>query len=107
MTRLLVDAEQIREFAQGMFAYASDDAVISLRVFADAGGNHPLNIQFVRLNGEGLEPLIEAAVAQAQLAADHSEKAVFCSPVCGFSSETSAKEDDLLEGYALSVECDQ
>jgi hypothetical protein len=107
MTRLIADAGEIGEFAKAVFPYASDGAVISLRTFDDGGSDRPLSILPVRLNGVGLEPLIDAAAEQAQFAADHGKKANFCPPIAGFSDLAKADEGHLVEGYTLSVECDQ
>ncbi|MCC2653337.1 MAG: hypothetical protein K0Q60_3503 [Microvirga sp.] len=107
MTRLIVDAGQIREFVQALFAYASDSTIISLRTFDDGGSDRPLRTRAVRLNGGGLESLIQAAAEQAQFAADHSRKANFCPPLAGFSDPVKADEAHVAEGYTLSVECDR
>ena len=107
MTRREIDPEQIASFVDAIFRHASDGQIVSLRTFEDCGGSKPLNIHAVEINGAGLKPVTEAAVMQAQWAADHSKKAVFCPPLAGFSSETKADEAHLLEGYALSVECDE
>ncbi|HEY4597701.1 MAG TPA: hypothetical protein VIJ02_14980, partial [Thermoanaerobaculia bacterium] len=106
MSRLLVDPDQIRAFAAAILRYASSGAIISLRTF-DEGTDKTLSIRPVRINGDGLTPVIDAAIQQAQFAADHSRQAVFCPPLAGFASETNAREIDLIEGYVLTAECDQ
>src|SRR4051794_21701986 len=108
MTRLLIDAEQTRTFVTAIFKYSSDNQIVSLRTFPDGIQNQAaLQINPVKINGAGLDPVIDAAIEQAQWAADHSKKAVFCPPLAGFSSAAKADEAHLTEGYALSVECDQ
>jgi hypothetical protein len=107
MSERTIDREEIAKFVQGAFTYASEGVVISLRTFDDGGGDHPLSIKPIRLNGGGLEPLIEAALEQARFAADHPRKANFCPPVAGFKDTHGATEGDLVEGYTLTVECDQ
>lgn len=107
MARLLVDAAQIRTFSAAIFAYASPDAIVSLRVFVDGADAKPLNIIPVVLNGGGLNDLVENAVSAAQFAADHGKRAVFCPPVCGFSDRANATEASLSEGYAIVVDGDQ
>jgi len=66
-----------------------------------------LNINAVKLNGRGLAPLVEKAAEQAQWAADLHRRAVFAPPLAGLDNRARAREVDLSEGYALSVECDQ
>ena len=43
----------------------------------------------------------------AQQAANWYEPAVFAPPVCTFKDHRNAKTDNILEGVALSVDCDQ
>jgi hypothetical protein len=108
MTRLIVDGDQIRTFAEAVFRYASDGQTISLRIFPDDGEEEEaLSINPVKVNGHGLVPVIEAAIAQAQRAADCDRRAVFCPPLGGFKDGRNAKEVNLTEGYTLSVDCDQ
>jgi hypothetical protein len=105
MTRLIIDENEIRAFADGVFRHASAGQFISIRIFDD-GGSKPLAIQGVRINGDGLEPVIKVAALQAQFSADHCKTAVFCPPLAGFRTAGLAGEADLTEGYTLSVECD-
>lgn len=101
MPRLVINENDIRAFAHGVFRYASDGQFISIRIFDDGGGTKPLAIQAIRINGEGLEPVIQAAVTQAQFAADHSKRAVFCPPLAAFRTATAATEAGVSEAYVL------
>src|SRR5687767_10848807 len=108
MTLPRVDPDQLRAFAAGIFKHVSDGQFISLRIFPEgAKGQKPLSIQAVKVNGGGLEPLIQAAIIQAQFAATHSKRAVFAPPLAGFKNARKADRLSLTEGYTLSVECDQ
>ena len=99
MTRREIDPEQIASFADAIFRHASQGQVVSLRTFEDGGSSKPLSIHAVEINGAGLKPVIEAAIIQAQWAADHGRKTVFCPPLAGFSSREKADERHLTEGY--------
>jgi hypothetical protein len=106
--RLLVNEDQIRAFVQAIFCYAAEESVISLRIFDENSATQwALSKIPIRLNGGGLDELIEAAIAQAQFAAEHPQRTVFCPPLVGLSNRKTAKEKDVREAYALSVECDQ
>lgn len=104
-----VNEDHIRAFGAGIFRYASDGAIISLRIFPDSDKktDKALSIQAVPINGDGLQPLLDAAVSQARFAATHSKRAVFCPPLAGFADRRKADEASLTEGYVLSIECDQ
>ena len=52
-------------------------------------------------------PLIEATIRQAQLAADLAKPCVFAPPISTFSNPKKAREIDLANGLALSVEIDR
>jgi len=107
MSRLLVDADQIRTFST-LLRHAVEGQFISLRTFDDnKNGDKALTVEAVEINGAGLAPVIDAAISQAQWAADHGKRAVFCPPLAGFSSAVKADELHLLAGYTISAECDE
>ena len=56
--------------------------------------------------GDGLERLVAAATARATGCAQHPRPVVFCPPVATFAEGAQAREQDLFNGLALSVECD-
>src|SRR5215218_8999025 len=105
MSRLPVDHSQIEQFVKAIFPYASAGQTISIRTFPEVKAGAP-TICPVKINGTGLAPVIEEAIRQAQWAADHPKPRVFCPPLAGFNGGR-AREQDLTEAYALSVECDQ
>ena len=73
MKRLVVDPDQITQFIHAIFPHLSDGQTISVRTYPDEGEEQKKAtvIEAVKVNGSGLESVIEAAVRQAQLAADH------------------------------------
>jgi hypothetical protein len=54
-----------------------------------------------------LKFLIEAAEDDARRAANAPKSVVFCPPLATFTNKERAREQDIAEGFALSVECDQ
>jgi hypothetical protein len=54
MTRLIIDAGQIRAFGEAVFKHASDGQIISLRTFEDGKNEQSLNIHPVPINGGGI-----------------------------------------------------
>src|SRR4051812_11841183 len=111
MTDFVIDREQMVQFVTAVFGYASDGHTIALRVFEQGKqGAEPVRSVFVRVEGDDFEPVIEAAMRQAQDAAQHQTPLVFASPIAGFDNPSEpwrARTQDLGEGYTLSVECDQ
>ena len=102
---LIPDRDVLIQFVDVMFKNARRDGFVSFRVFQDNGRSEkPVLIQAVRLDDHEFVPLMLIA---AQQAANWYEPAVFCPPVCTFKNYRNAKTDNLREGVALSVECDQ
>jgi hypothetical protein len=111
VTALAVDRSQIEQFTEVMFRHASEGNFVSLRAFRD-DVNEVFATQAVKLNGKGLAPVVDAAVALATRAANAPHPVVFCPPIATFQplggrEEWRASEQDLAEGLALSVECDK
>ncbi|HVS31355.1 MAG TPA: hypothetical protein VMS98_07855 [Thermoanaerobaculia bacterium] len=109
MTGLAVDADQIASFVNALFRHASPGQMVALRSFVE-GESRPFRITVAELGDAGLEPVIKAACCLAQSAADADSPTVFCPPVAGFANFEDpwrAREKDLKEAFALSVECDQ
>ena len=100
------DRDQIEKFVRALFKYATSGNWVALRAFRDGGGGPPLHIPAVKLNGK-FEQLIDAAYRGAKQAASNREKIVFCPPIAAFTNDKHAREQDLAEGLALSVECDK
>ena len=97
---------QIETFVLTLFKHATPGNWISLRAFPDQDGNSkPFKITPYRFNGD-FNVLIDRAYQDAELAARNCEKIVFCPPIATFTNSSHAREVDLAEGLALSVECD-
>jgi hypothetical protein len=100
---LQIDGEQIKRFHDCLFRYA-DDGWISCRSFFDDSSG-VFEIQAVKANNT--ESTVPAIIAAADRATQSSRATVFCPPVAIFSNTRSATETDIVNGLALSVECDQ
>jgi hypothetical protein len=101
---LVADTAQIARFVHALFRYADPDSVVALRSFYDdASSVHQMRVCRI---GDGLEGLVAAATAQATRCAQHPRPVVFCPPVATFAGGPQAREQDLVNGLALSVECD-
>ena len=102
------DRNQLEIFVEALFRHCSGDGIVSLRTFFEDGDENdpPYRITAIPLKG-GLNFLIDAALDDARRAAQHPRPAVFCPPICAFSSTTHAREEDLLEGPVISVELDE
>src|SRR5215475_12463486 len=101
------DRDQIEIFVEALFRHcATKDGggIVSLRAFYE-GSNDVARITPTSLKG-GLRFLMEAAEDDARRAANTPKPAVFCPPVAVFANGEHAREIDLLEGPALSIELD-
>ena len=98
--------DQIEIFVEGLFRHASPQGYVSLRAFHEDGSNKTFRITPTGLEG-GLKFLMDAVEDDARRAANHPKPIVFCPPIAVFTNREHARECDLAEGLALSVECDQ
>jgi hypothetical protein len=104
----VADACALGRFVNALFRHASAGGVVSLRGFNDTRrSDPPWRIEPIPLNGAGLDPVISKAAALATEAANAPEPIVFCPPVAVFRDDASAAADNLAEGMALSVDCDE
>jgi hypothetical protein len=104
------DRTQIELLVKSLFRHASPGGYVSLRAFPDnENDTKPFRISSIRLTEreDSLDFLIGRACDDAYRAANDPKKIVFCPPIAVFSNPDKAGEADLLEGIALSVECDQ
>jgi hypothetical protein len=101
--KLAPDRDQLVRFVATMFKNARRDGWVSFRVFDDRGDKRPVIIQATRLDDYEFELLM---LIPAEQAANWPRPAVFCPPVCTFKDYRNAKTDNIREGVALSVECD-
>jgi hypothetical protein len=102
------DRDQLEIFIEGMLRHCGTDGVVSLRAFYEGDSSKPFRITNIALKG-GLPFLMEAAEDDARRAANHPKPVVFCPPVATFRRDANgrAREQDLLEAPAFSVELDR
>jgi Protein of unknown function (DUF3987)/Primase C terminal 2 (PriCT-2) len=102
------DREQLVLFIRTLFRHATPGTWVSLRAFPDKGNkdDKPFRITPHQLNGD-FNALISKAWGDALVAANATDKIVFCPPIATFDKRWYAREEDLAEGLAISVECDK
>ena len=105
MTELQPDYKHLNKFVGAMFKHADPGGFVSLRAFYD-DKSKPFHITAVPV-GDGLDLVADYAAGIAYKAANAKRPVVFCPPIATFSNSEHAREQDLLQGLALSVECDQ
>ena len=99
------DRDQLEIFVDALFRRAGDKGFVAVRSFYE-GADKPFRLSTANLSG-GLRFLIDVAEDDARRAAQNPKPVVFCPPLAVFGNKDHAREQDLLEGLALSVECDQ
>jgi hypothetical protein len=99
------DRDQLEIFVEALFRRAGDKGFVAVHSFYE-GADKPFRLSSAKLSG-GLRFLIEVAEDDARRAAQSPAPVVFCPPLAVFANKDKAREQDLLEGLALSVECDQ
>jgi AAA domain len=100
------DRGQLKTFLDTLFKHAPKEGFVSLRSFLEGNKDKPSRITPVSLKG-GLDFLLDAAEDDARRAANIPKPAVFCPPIAIFSNRQHAREQDVMLGLALSVECDK
>jgi predicted P-loop ATPase len=112
MTAPPVDRDMIARHVNVLFRHAGEGGFANIRAFYDdklakKRNDPPFKTKAVRLNGKGLEPVIEAAFTMAQEAAEANRPVVVCPPIATFRTGSKADVKGLLEGLVLSVEIDE
>ena len=97
MEQPTVDPAQIGRFVHALFRHASEGGFVSLRAFYDdelakRRGERPFKIRTVRLNGNGLEPVIISAVKLARDAAEAGRPVVVAPPIATFASSKATEQ---------------
>ena len=103
------DVDQIEIFVDALFRYAPTQAplgYISMRAFYDDGGNTLFRITPAQITNGNLKYALEVAEDEARRAANNPKPVVFCPPIAVFNNPKQAREEDLVLGLALSIECD-
>jgi hypothetical protein len=104
---LHADAATLTTFVDALFRYVDEGTFVSFRAFRDdADKTAPVFIESVPVDDRGTPAIAEFATAFATRAAQFPFPAVFCPPIATFSNPQRAREADLANGVALSVECD-
>jgi hypothetical protein len=108
MSTLEPDRDQIEIFIDALFRHAGDRGFVSLRAFYENDTKKPFRITPVALKGTGnFRFLVECAEDDSRRAAQFPQPIVFCPPLATFAVKDRAREQDILLGLTLSVECDQ
>jgi hypothetical protein len=105
MSELCPDREQINTFVEAVFRHVGTEGYVSIRSFHEEE-TAPYRITATSL-ASGLSFVCEVAADDAYRAANNYKPAVFCPPLAGFKTEKDAKQNNLLAGPVLSVECDK
>jgi hypothetical protein len=100
------DRDQFEIFIDAIFRHASPVGIVSLRAFHEEDNPKPFRVTATPLSGDR-KFLIDAAEDDARRAANFPKPIVFCPPLATFSNKDRAREKDIAEGLALSVEYDQ
>jgi hypothetical protein len=102
------DRAEISLFVSALFRHADAGTFVSLRTFGDGENKRAMlpPVAFRIPDDGNLDPLIDLAFKRAKWAAQDESAWVFCPPVATFCSASRAREQDLANGLALSVELD-
>ena len=95
--------EQMETFTDALFRHARE-GFISHRAFVE-GTSKIFRISATPVT-RGLSFVVDVAEDHARRAANNPKPVVFCPPICTFLTGKRAREKDIAEGLALSVECD-
>jgi hypothetical protein len=105
MKSLEPDHNQIRTYLACMLMRAGPAGFFSLRGFFDDEIRTPFHISSVSLV-DGLDVIIDCAIGVAIWCGNAKRPVVFCPALAIFNNAYHARERDLLQGLALSTECD-
>jgi hypothetical protein len=99
------DRDQLEMFGDALLRHVSNSGYVSVRAFYEDASGKSFRISPASLKG-GLKFLFDVLEDDARRAAQSPKPVVFCPPLCTFVNKEHAREQDILEGFALSVECD-
>lgn len=100
------DRPTIAAFVEALFRYATPGNRVALRAFYDDKSDRVFAMRDAILDAE-CGSLIDLASDMATEAANAPSPIVFCPLIASLNPQTStAKREDLVEGLAISVECD-
>jgi hypothetical protein len=98
------DRAQIEKFVEAIFKHAGTEGFIAIRAFHQEG-NKAFRFTPTALSG-GLTFVIDVAEDDARRAAQNPKPVNFCPPLAVFANKERAREEDIIAGLVLSVECD-
>ncbi|MGO8918024.1 MAG: hypothetical protein ACLQJR_19140 [Stellaceae bacterium] len=99
------DRDQIEIFVDAIFRHAQA-GFVSLRAFVE-GSNHVFRKTPIRIISNDLKFLCDAVEDDARRAAQNPKPIVFCPPLATFGNDKTATEQDIIEGFTVTVECDE
>jgi hypothetical protein len=103
---LAPEVQALGRFTAAVFKRAHPSGLVSLRAFPDKGAKSGKAV-FIEDISIGDPQFLEVVAIRAEQAATWHEPAVFCPPVVTLRVRGNAKKENVLEGVALSVECDE
>jgi hypothetical protein len=98
--------DQIEIFVDAIFRRAAPQGYVAVRSFFEDDNAKPARLSSAGLCA-GFKFLVDVAEDDARRAAQHPRPIVFCPPLATFAGKDRARESDIAEGLALSVECDE
>jgi hypothetical protein len=99
------DRDQIEIFVDAIFRHAQR-GFVSLRAFIE-GSNDVFRRTPIRIVQNNLKFLCDAVEDDARRAAQDPRPVVFCPPLASFDNDRNAAENDIVEGFTITVECDE
>jgi hypothetical protein len=99
------DRDQIEIFVNAIFRHAQA-GFVSLRAFVE-GSNDIFRRTPIRVVSNNLKFLCDAVEDDARRAAQYPKPVVFCPPLASFGDDKSATENNITEGFTITVECDE
>ena len=99
------DRDQIEIFVDAIFRHAGDKGFVAVRSFLEHE-DKVFRRSIADLAG-GLRFLVDVCEDDARRAAQNPAPVVFCPPLAVFTGKDHAREQDVLLGLVLSVECDE
>ena len=101
---LIPNREALADFSKAIFKNADPKGFVSARGYLDNGrDSQAIIIESVAL---GHPQYLDVIVERATQAAEWPKPVVFCPPIVTFISSKDAKTDNILEGVAISFDCD-
>jgi len=106
--RLEPDRDQLELFMDCLLHHRGHDGYLSLRAFTHSDKLLSPIIIKAQLPHDDFRHIVDYGVDVARRAANNPEPCVLCPPIALFNGRKGcqAREQDLLRGLAISVECD-